>query len=76
MLKPYHLFDVIKADYGLKNDAALAKQLGVKPPHISKVRNGALHCTDTMVLRLHERLGVPVTRIRRLLAEANARSAT
>lgn len=72
MLKPYHLFDVIKSDYDLKNDAALAKQLGMKPPQISKVRNGSLDCTDGMVLRLHERLGVPVSRIRRLLAEAKA----
>lgn len=68
MLKPFNLFDTIKTDFRIKNDAVLARQLGVAPPQVSKVRNGALPCTDSMILRIHETYGMPVRKIREFLA--------
>lgn len=69
MLKPFELFDAIKADFGLKNDAALARSLRLAPPQVSKVRNGSLACTDMVILRVHEAFGVPVGQIRFMLKE-------
>jgi plasmid maintenance system antidote protein VapI len=70
MLKPFNLFDTIKNDFGIKNDAALARQLGVAPPQVSKVRGGILPCTDSMILRIHEVYGLPVAKIRARLSES------
>lgn len=68
MLKPFHLFDSIKAEQRLKNDAELARKLEVAPPQISKVRGGSLPCTDSLILRIHEVFGVPVAVIRERIA--------
>ena len=70
MLKPFELFDAIKREFGLKNDAALARELEFTPPQISKVRAGVIGCTDTLVLRIHEKLGLTVQEIRELAAKS------
>lgn len=70
MLKPFELFDAIKAEFGLKNDAALARELEFTPPQISKVRAGVIGCTDTVILRIHEKFGKPVAEIRELAAKS------
>lgn len=70
MLKPYELFDAIKREFDLKNDAALARELEFTPPQISKVRAGIIGCTDTLILRIHEKLGLTVQEIRELAAKS------
>jgi plasmid maintenance system antidote protein VapI len=70
MLKPYELFDAIKREFGLKNDAALARELEFTPPQISKVRAGVIGCTDTLILRIHEKMGLTVQEIRELAAKS------
>lgn len=72
MLKPFPLFDVLKRDFGLPTDFALAEKLGVSPPHVSKVRNGELGCSAAMMLRVHEAFGIPVRVIRTLAEEPTA----
>jgi plasmid maintenance system antidote protein VapI len=70
MLKPFELFDAIKRDFNLKNDAELARALEFTPPQVSKVRAGIIGCTDTVILRIHEVFGLPVAAIRELAAES------
>jgi plasmid maintenance system antidote protein VapI len=70
MLKPFELFDTIKAEFNLKNDAELARQLKFAPPQISKVRAGVIPCTDTVILRVHETFGLTVQEIRELAARS------
>jgi plasmid maintenance system antidote protein VapI len=70
MLKPFELFDTIKAEFNLKNDAALARELEFTPPQVSKVRAGIIPCTDTVILRIHEKFGLTVQEIRELAAKA------
>jgi hypothetical protein len=62
------LLDVLVSANKLKNDAALAKILGVDAPVISNLRHVRLPLRSTMILRIHERLAMPVAEIRRLIA--------
>lgn len=62
------LIDTIVDEHALKNDAALCRKLQLAPPVISKIRHGRLPVSDATILRIHEKLDVPVKRIRELLA--------
>jgi plasmid maintenance system antidote protein VapI len=62
------LLDTLQTRFQIKNDAALARELDVTPPEISKLRRGKLPLGDRMILRIHEYLGVPVKEIRQLAA--------
>lgn len=63
------LLDTLRARFDIKSDAALARELEVKPPQISKLRSGLLPVGATMILSIHEHLGVPVKEIRALADE-------
>lgn len=63
------LLDTLKAQKKLKTDVALADLLDVHPPVISKVRKGRLPVGASMILAIHEKLGMPVSDIRRLMAK-------
>ena len=60
------LLDTLRTRFDIKSDAALARELDVKPPQISKLRSGLLPVGATMILSIHEHLGVPVAEIRAL----------
>jgi len=62
------LFDYLIESHKLKNDAALAHFLGVKPPQISKIRHGKLPVTSDMILIVHDKTGYPIKKIRDLIA--------
>ncbi len=66
--KSVNFIDNLIASFGLKNDAALAKELDVAPPVISKIRHGKLKVGATMIIRIHEVFGISIAQIRRLLA--------
>ena len=59
------LLDILRERFRIKNDAALAKELGISPPQISKLRAGAT-LGPTVILSIHERLGMSVKEIREL----------
>lgn len=67
---PKHLLDWIIASQHLKNDAALARALGLTPPVICKLRSGRLPLGATHLIRMHEVFGLP---IRELKAKAGLR---
>eukprot|EP01036_Dinobryon_divergens_P006869 gene6869-9129_t len=58
------LFDYLLEQHKLKNDAALARELKLPPPDISKARNGKRAIGASLILNLHETFGIPVTMIR------------
>ena len=62
------LFDYLLQKYNLKNDAALAREVGLAPPVISKVRSGDLIVSPATILAIHEKLGVDVAEIRKVMA--------
>lgn len=65
---PAHpLLDHLLTEHKLKNDAELSRVLEVGPPVVSKIRHGRLPVTATLILRMHEKLGVPVKTIRQFV---------
>ena len=61
-----HLIDHILSQYSVKNDAALAKLIGVHPPTISKMRHGRMPLTPAFILKVHETFDMPVKEIKRI----------
>jgi hypothetical protein len=61
-------FDRIIEINKLKNDAALARFLEIKPPVISKTRHGNLPFGPLMILNVHDKTGLSIAEIRRLIA--------
>ena len=59
------LLDTLRERFQIKSDAALARELDVNPSQISKLRGGA-HLGATLILKIHEHLGMPVQEIREL----------
>ena len=64
-----HFLDGLLAHLNLKNDAALARALRIKPSYVSKIRHNKQGVSSTMILALHEKFNVPVATIRELLAK-------
>jgi transcriptional regulator with XRE-family HTH domain len=61
------LLDTLIEKYSLKNDAEIARRLEVAPPVISRIRNGKIPPSSDIILRVHEKLGMPVADIRACL---------
>lgn len=61
-----HLINYLRREYELRNDAELAKRIGVKPPAISKLRHGTAALTPAIILKIHEAFNMPVKEIRRI----------
>jgi len=49
---------------GVKNDAALARALGVMPPVISKIKHGKLSIGAGLIISLHEETGMSTKEIK------------
>ncbi len=58
------LLDAAIDHVGCKNDAGLSRALGVAPPVVSKIRHGKLPVGATLILTLHEVIGIPLATIR------------
>lgn len=66
-MNSHRLLDAIKEKFKLKNDAALVKFLGTKPPQISKIRSGRLPVTPDFILRVHDMTDWEIKRIKSFL---------
>jgi plasmid maintenance system antidote protein VapI len=72
-LDPGHLLDTLIEKLKLKNDAALARELEVAPPVISKLRNGRLPVGATILITMHEVTGMTVADLRALMGDRRAK---
>lgn len=63
---PNRLLDEVLRIGALKNDAALSRAFGIAPPVISKYRHRKLAICDSMILRIHEIFGMPISMIKEL----------
>lgn len=61
------LLDTLREEHNIPSDAALAREIDVAPPVISKLRAGG-KLGASVILRIHEYLGKPVKEIRELAA--------
>jgi len=62
-----HFLDNLRVHMGLKNDAALARALGVAPPVISKIRHEKLPVTCTLFLKIYNVSHLSIEDLRVLL---------
>jgi plasmid maintenance system antidote protein VapI len=58
------LLDIIKEELGLKSDAALARELNITMPVISKIRHGKLKIGALHILRIYDATGWSIEKIR------------
>ena len=73
---PDTLLDALRDKLKLKNDAALARVLGMAPPVISKIRHRKLAIGATILVRMHEESGLSVKDLRRLMGDRRDRFGT
>lgn len=66
---PGRLLNVLLENFRLKNDAALARMLEIKPPVISKIRHGRLPVGGALLIRMHEVSGLNITDLRYLMGD-------
>jgi transcriptional regulator with XRE-family HTH domain len=66
---PNYLPDFVIARLDLKNDAALARKLGITPPALSRIRHGKFPIGATLLIAMHEETGMKVRELRSLMGD-------
>ena len=67
------LVERLLAYMALHNDACLARELGVPPFAISKLRRGSTSLDTDMLIRMHEASGLSIGELRALLSPCRHR---
>jgi len=65
-----YMLDVVLQEQNLKNDAALAREIQVAPPIISKARNEVQPLGSSLLVKLHELTGKSTKEIKALAGVA------
>jgi plasmid maintenance system antidote protein VapI len=60
------LLDTLRKRFDINSDSALARELGMTAPDISKLRSGMRLLSANVILRIHDRWNLPVKEIREL----------
>ena len=68
--KPHYLLDYLLKTYKIRNDADLAKRLGVRPPHISKIRNRRMKMGAGLIIEIHEEFEISIKEVKEMLAQS------
>lgn len=71
ILKPHPLLDAVKQEFNLKTDAALHRFLEIDAPHVSKLRNGTTKLGAETILRIYDKTGWSINKIRSYLEVPN-----
>ena len=61
------LLDYIRDRHDIRSDAELARELGCRPPVISKMRHGWLPFGAAYILAIHEVFDMPIKEIKERL---------
>jgi len=67
MADAHALLDFLIKEYGLKNDAALSRALGVSPPAISKIRSRAMGVSGDIKILIYKKTGLSIEDIESFL---------
>lgn len=70
---PNRLLDALIQKLNLKNDAALARALEVRPPVISKIRHRTLPVGASLLIRMHEVTDLSIRELRELMGDRRKR---
>lgn len=63
------LLDFLLGKLGVKNDAALARELEVAPPVLSKIRHNRLPVGATLLIAMHELTGMTISQLRAVMGD-------
>ena len=70
MIANYQILSAIMAEFKLKNDAALSQFLDVGAPQISRIRHGRYNVSSHMILRIYDKTGWSIEKIRSYLEDS------
>ena len=60
----YDIFDIIKDEFGLKNDRQMSEFLEITPSVLSRLRHGKMTFTPTYLLAVHDATDWSLDKIR------------
>lgn len=63
------LFEKIIYDLRLKTDLQLANLLGIGAPVVSKIRHGHMPIGSSVLIRIHEELGMSIAEQRQIMGD-------
>lgn len=63
------VFDVLIASHQAKNDAGIARAMGVVPSTICKARGFSTFIGAKIIIRIHETYGIPIPAIKAAIVE-------
>jgi len=66
---PGALLDHLLTYLDVKNDAALARELEIAAPAVSKLRHGRIPVGPTTLIRMHEASGISIKQLRELMGD-------
>jgi lipid II:glycine glycyltransferase (peptidoglycan interpeptide bridge formation enzyme) len=66
---PNNLLDFVIKKLNRKNDAALARTLGITPLVLSKIRHEKFSISATILIAMHEETGMRVRELRQLMGD-------
>jgi transcriptional regulator with XRE-family HTH domain len=66
---PHALLDHVASILSLKNDAAMSRQLMLRPSAISKIRHRRTNVTAAILLTIHEETGIDLKQLRFLAGD-------
>lgn len=70
---PNRLLNTLIVQLNLKNDAALARELDVAPPVLSKIRHRRVPVGAATLIRMHEASGLTIRALRDLMGDRRDR---
>ncbi len=62
----HELLDYIREKFKINSDKDLAIALNLKRSYISKVRNGTMKVTPTLILHVHDATDMPIRQIKQI----------
>jgi hypothetical protein len=67
MADAHALLDFLIKEYGLKNDAALSRALGISAPMISKIRSRKMAVSGDLKIAIYKKTGLSIEDIESFL---------
>ncbi len=66
---PELFIDGLMRRLGTNTRSALAREVGISPSIVSKIRNRRLAISSEILLQVHESTGIPIRELRRMMGD-------
>lgn len=65
------LLEHLIKNYGFKNDRAIAINMKISIGTLSKIRTGKIKPSASIIIKIHEQFGIPISEIKSLINESS-----